>query len=108
MPTIRKLQEEDIRPQVTKEESERTKVAREYDGYLADFSPNELGEAGFDEESESRLTVKNRLQAAAKRRGLTLAFIRSAGPVVRFRVKEGEPASPAPTRAKRGRKAAQE
>lgn len=37
-------------------------------------------------EEDNRLTVRNRLQAAAGRRGLALTFRRTTGPLLRFRV----------------------
>jgi hypothetical protein len=85
MPTIRKLHEDEVQKRGTKGESARAQVAREYDGYLADFAPNDYGEALVDEH-ESKLTVRNRLRAAAQRRGWRLAFLRTPGPVIRFRV----------------------
>ncbi len=89
MPTIRKLQEEEVQSLSKKNESARSQVAREYDGYLADFSPNDYGEATVDE-SESKLTVRNRLKAAAQRRGLKVTFLRTTGPAVRFKVEEDD------------------
>ncbi len=109
MPTIRKLQEEEVQSITNKGESTRARVAREYDGYLADFSPNDYGEATVDE-NESKLTVRNRLKAAAGRRGLKVTFLRTTGPAVRFKVEEDDGAQtvedlaePAP-KGRRGRR----
>ena len=85
MPTIRKLQEDEVQKRGKKGESARAQVAREYDGYMAEFTPDDYGEAIVDE-SESKLTVRNRLKAAAQRRGWRLDFLRTPGPVIRFRV----------------------
>jgi hypothetical protein len=54
-------------------QSSRARVAQEYDAYLADFAPGEVGRAELTA-GEMRLRVRSRLQAAAKRRGLALRF----------------------------------
>ncbi len=89
MPTIRKLQVEEVQNLNKKKESARSQVAQEYDGYLADFQPEDYGEATVDE-NESKLTVRNRIKAAAGRRGLKLTFLRTSGPAVRFKVEEDD------------------
>ena len=88
MPTIRKLSEDEVRKTVKSGESQRAKTAKEYDGYLADFAVKEYGEVGIDDATESKLTVKNRLKAAAARRGWSLSFVRTAGPRLRFQVRD--------------------
>ena len=58
---------------------------------LADFTPGEW--AGVDlDDGDNRLTVRNRLEAAATRRGLHLAFRRSSGTIVRFAIETAPPA----------------
>ena len=84
MPTIRKLDAEEVR-RGGKALSARAQMQREYDNYLADFSPDEYGEAVIDE-NESKLTVRNRLRAAAERRGLDIDFLRTPGQSIRFQV----------------------
>src|SRR5918998_1045448 len=84
MPTIRKLDADEVR-RGGKPLSARSQTQREYDTYLAEFSPDEYGEAVIDE-NESKLTVRNRLRAAAQRRGLDIDFLRSPGPVIRFQL----------------------
>ena len=84
MPTIRKLDADEVR-RGGKPQSARSQVQQEYDTYLAEFSPDEYGEAVINED-ESKLTVRNRLRAAATRRGLEVNFLRSPGPVIRFQV----------------------
>jgi hypothetical protein len=55
------------------------------------------------DQDENRLTSRNRLKAAAERRGLTLTFFRTIGNTVRFKVGDqnnksaAKPAEPAPT-----------
>ena len=85
MPTLRKLQEDEIHVLARRGNGVRATIALEYDGYLADFDPNDYGEA-LPTEGESKLNVRNRLRAAAERRGWVLKFIRTQGLVVRFKV----------------------
>ncbi len=84
MPTFRKLDADEVR-RGGKALSARAQMQREYDNYLADFSSDEYGEAVIDD-NESKLTVRNRLRAAAERRGLDIDFLRSPGPVIRFQL----------------------
>ena len=85
MPTIRKLAAEEVQTRTKRGESARAQVARTYDGYLAEFSPDDYAEVLLDE-GESKLTVRNRLKAAAQRRGWSLQFLRTPGRAIRFRV----------------------
>ncbi len=85
MPTIRKLEADEVKTRGKKGESARAQVAQTYDGYLAEFSPDDYAEVLLDE-GESKLTVRNRLKAAAQRRGWSLQFLRTPGQVIRFRV----------------------
>lgn len=85
MPTLRKLSQEEVRGLNTRPLGERAQIASQYDDYLVDFAPSEYGEVQLDEE-DNRLTIRNRLQAAANRRGLALTFRRTTGPMLRFRV----------------------
>ncbi len=84
MPTIRKLDADEGR-RGGKPLSARTQVQREYDAYLAEFAPDEYGEAVINDD-ESKLTVRNRLRAAAERRGLDIDFLRTPGPAIRFQL----------------------
>ena len=84
MPTIRKLDADEVR-RGGKKLSARAQTQREYDNYLSEFSPDEYGEAVITEE-ESKLTVRNRLRAAAQRRGLEIDFLRTSGPAIRFQL----------------------
>ena len=93
MPTLRKLQEDEVRILARKGNGVRATLALEYDGYLADFEPNDYGEALLAE-GESKQTVRNRLRAAAERRGWILESMRTQGPLVRFKIvsEEGDEA----------------
>ncbi len=84
MPTIRKLDADEVR-RGGKPQSARAQVQREYDAFLSEFEPDEYGEAVLNED-ESKLTVRNRLRAAAERQELSLNFLRTPGQAVRFQV----------------------
>jgi hypothetical protein len=97
MPQFRRLSAHEVEREIHRRSSVRQVVAQEYDGYVRAFDPGDYGEATIAAE-EKRLTVRNRLQAAAARRGLTLAFLRvRGGDLLRFVVSER--AAPEPTAA---------
>jgi hypothetical protein len=89
MPTVRKLTPEEIRAiqqgKSYKEPSQRKQVAAEYDAYLADMHPGDVADVDLAED-DNRLTVANRLKAAAQRRGVILRFRRASGNQLRFEV----------------------
>ena len=65
--------------------SERARIREEYKGYLSQLAIGEGGELILGEH-ERKLTVRNRLNRAAKELGLKLEYKRSRGNVIRFRV----------------------
>jgi hypothetical protein len=79
-----------------------------YDSILADYEVGDYGEAMLDAE-DNRLTVRNRLKAAATRRGLGVEFRRTSGDLLRFKIvahKNGNGTTavvPAPVVAAEGR-----
>lgn len=85
MPTVRKLNQEEVQDIQSGKVSPRQETARIYDALLADFSVGEWGEVALDE-GDSKLTIRNRLQAAAGRRGFVLNFKRTPAPIIRFQV----------------------
>jgi hypothetical protein len=88
MPIVRKLTAEEVvelERKTSKGDNARSEIARQYDQFLIEFGPNEHGEVQLDE-GDNKLNIRNRLRAAAERRGLKLEFIRSNGIVVRFKV----------------------
>lgn len=118
MPTIRKLSSDEITAHKTAKLSARQQTAYQYDALLADFAPGEWAEVDLDD-GDNRLTIRNRLEAAATRRRLHLAFRRTSGRMVRFVIEAAPPApleeappvappepepQPTPTPKKRGRK----
>jgi hypothetical protein len=110
MPTVRKLSDDEVRTIENKVKGLRKLIEEEYDIFVRDYEVGDYGEAELNSE-EKRLTVRNRLKAAAKRRGLSIDFKRTQGNVLRFKVgpaqEEAPPPPPPPTKGKgRGRKKA--
>jgi hypothetical protein len=87
MPNFRKLEPEEVQAFQNKGKGERRLTAELYDSILADYEVGEYGEAVLDE-GENRLTVRNRMKAAATRRGVDINFRRTTGDLLRFQVIE--------------------
>ena len=85
MPNVRKLSPEEVRTLENRGKGQRKIIEEEYDAFLSDYQEDEYGEADLDP-SENRLTVRNRLKAAALRRNLGLDFKRTTGNLLRFKV----------------------
>jgi hypothetical protein len=98
MPNVRKLTQEEVRTLENRGKGQRKIIEEEYDSFLADYGEGDYGEA-YLEPNENRLTVRNRLKAAALRRGLGLDFKRTTGNLLRFKV---VPPGAAESRAARG------
>ena len=81
MPSFRKLSPAEVaaldRPPI----GARAEIARMYDAYLADFAVGEYGRADLLD-GERRTLVRQRLQAAARRRGVVLHFRFGPGPLI--------------------------
>jgi hypothetical protein len=93
---VRKLTAEevaDLEARMSGGKAALAEIAAQYDQFLIEFEPNELGEITL-EEGERRLNIRNRLKAAAERRGWKLQFIRTTGLVVRFRIVADEATTP--------------
>jgi hypothetical protein len=88
MPTIRKLNPQEVQTLERKGKGQRKLVEEQYDAFLAGYGPGDYGEAELDE-GENRLTVRSRFKAAAARRGLDLVFPRTTGNLLRFQVVSG-------------------
>ncbi len=84
MPSFRKLAGPEVTALDQPPPGARAQVAREYDAYLAGFAAGDYGRAEL-REGERRARVRRRLQAAARRRGLTLRFRPGPGPLT-FRI----------------------
>jgi hypothetical protein len=87
MPNFRKLDPSEVQTIQNKGKGERTLIAEQYDAILADYEVGDYGEAVLDE-GENRLTIRNRMKAAASRRGIGIDFRRSNGEFVRFKITE--------------------
>ena len=85
MPSIRKLTPDEVHERTHGKPSQRSVVSREYDTMLGQFDIGDWGEVVVDP-SEKRLTIRNRLQAAAERKDVKLRFSRTQGPAIRFEV----------------------
>lgn len=87
MPKVRKLEPEEVLTIENKGKGLRKLTEEQYDAILADYEVGEYGEATLDE-GENRLTVRNRMKAAATRRGIGIEFRRTSGDLVRFKIIE--------------------
>jgi hypothetical protein len=87
MPNFRKLDPEEVQTIENKGKGLRKQTEEQYDAILADYEVGEYGEATLDED-DNRLTVRNRLKAAASRRGIDISFRRTSGDLLRFQIVE--------------------
>ena len=85
MPQVRKLAPEEVQTIENKGKGQRKLVEEQYDAILGDYAVGEYGEATLDPD-ENRLTVRNRLKAAAGRRSFGINFRRTNGQLLRFQV----------------------
>lgn len=88
MPRVRKLSPDEVHAIEYKGKGVRKLTEEQYDLFLSEYNAGDYGEAEL-EEDEKRLTVRNRLKAAASRRGLSLQFNRTSGNMIRFKVQHG-------------------
>ncbi len=96
MPHFRKLTEAEIAA-LQPAPSARAQIAREYDAYVAGFTAGDYGQAELAAH-EQRSVVRQRLHAAARRRGLILRFRPGPSPRLTFQV-EAAPPMPKPAPA---------
>lgn len=85
MPQVRKLTEEEVKTLNNKGKGQRKLVEEEYDAIISQYEVGDYGEALL-EPGENRLTVRNRLKSAAKRRDLAVDFRRTKEDLLRFQV----------------------
>ena len=117
MPTVRKLTSDEVRSIENRGKGLRKLIEEEYDSFLGDYAVGDYGEADLSDD-EKRLTVRNRLKAAAGRRGCGINFRRTSGDRLRFQIVEQSngngpapvqpppvtaPEPPAPAKRKGGR-----
>jgi hypothetical protein len=94
MPTVRKIAPIAVEPKPLPL-SKRSQVAQEYNAYLDGFAAGDYGRAALFN-GERRALVRQRLQAAARRRGLTLRFRSGPGPLTFHVTVAVEMSSPPP------------
>lgn len=87
MPQVRKLNPEEVKTLENKGKGQRRLTEELYDSILSEYEVGDYGEAMLDE-GENRLTIRNRLKAAAGRRNVGVEFRRTNGDLVRFRIIE--------------------
>ena len=80
MPAFRKMSPAEIAALDQPAVGARAEIAREYDAYLVGFAVGDYGQAALID-GERRAVVRQRLQAAARRRGLALRFRSGPGPL---------------------------
>lgn len=85
MPNVRKLNDEEIQQINKRFKSQRRIVEEEYDLVIGEYTPGEYGVAHLDR-GENRVTIRNRLRAAAGRRGLGVEFQRTNNNSLRFKI----------------------
>jgi hypothetical protein len=94
MPQVRKLTPEETQAYQNKGKSQRKLAEEQYDAILSNYAVGDYGEALLEPE-DNRLTVRNRLVAAAKRRGLGITFRRTGGELLRFQILSNGDSAPA-------------
>jgi hypothetical protein len=85
MPQVRKLSPAEVETLEYKPKGQRKLVEEQYDAVLSDYEIGDYGEALL-ESGDNRLTVRNRLRAAADRRGVGIDFRRTSGDLLRFKI----------------------
>lgn len=85
VPIVRRLSPEEVQAQEKRVRGARKLIEEEYNAFLSDYDVGDYGIAELNPD-ESRLVVRNRLKAAATRRGLSLVFRRTKGLQLRFHV----------------------
>jgi hypothetical protein len=102
MPSVRKLTQEEIRTIENKGKGLRKLIEEEYDRFLDGYLVGDYGEAELTPD-EKRLTVRNRLKAAGKRRGVSIDFKRTQGSVLRFKIAPNTVVAAAPSPKAKGK-----
>lgn len=87
-----------------KSDGARAEMERLYDALIADINPGAGGVIGLADD-EHKQTARNRLRAAAKRRGLEVEVYRTVGQTIKFRLIE--PTQTEAEQPKRGKRKAE-
>src|SRR5690349_2907979 len=102
MPQVRKLSADEVTAIQNKGKGTRKIVEEQYDAIMTDYAVGDYGEAIIDP-GENRLTVRNRLRAAARRANIEINYQRTNGDMLRFKIVE--PGSNSNGASKRSHKA---
>ena len=95
MPSVRKLTPAEVAALEAQAPNPRKQIAEEYDSMLAGFSAGNIVEVELDPDDDRR-TVRNRFRAAARRRGLLVAFLPNREGILRFKLRPNTPPSQPP------------
>jgi hypothetical protein len=87
MPNFRKLEPAEVQTIENKGKGTRKLTEELYDSIIAGYEIGDYGEGTLDS-GENRLTTRNRLKAAASRRGVGINFRRTQGDLIRFQITE--------------------
>jgi len=89
MPTLRVLTTEEVDDLIGGKEKDPTRllIQQEYDALIAEVRPGDYATVELAED-EDKVNVRNRIKAAAKRRGLTATFRRTRDNTIIFRLEE--------------------
>jgi len=82
---MRKLAVEEVQAIENKGKGQRKLVEEQYDAILSEYAIGDYGDATL-EPGENRLTGRNRLRAAARRRNLGIEFKRTSLDLIRFHI----------------------
>ncbi len=91
MPSLRKWEPEEVAALAAKKNNGGSRKAVEavYDQLIAEMDDGDYATVTPDE-TETKPTLRNRLKAAAKRRGLTIVFQRTRDDTVVFHLEQSE------------------
>jgi hypothetical protein len=92
MPTLRVWSAEEVAASNAQKQSNgngRKELEAAFDALLADVEPGQFATVTLDE-GENKATTRNRLRAAAQRRGLAIEFRRTRDETVVFTLKQPE------------------
>lgn len=93
MPVLRILQPNEVAALVktTDNGNARLLIQQQFDELIAEVSPGQFATVALSDD-ENKATTRNRLKAAAERRGLTITFRRTRDETVLFQLGEPEAA----------------
>ena len=90
IPSVRKLTPDEVSSIENKGKGQRKLIEEQYDAIIGDYALGDYGEAIL-EPGENRLTIRNRLKAAARRHDLSIDFRRTKEDLLRFQIVAAAP-----------------